>query len=59
MAIFWQRHESADPTSDGNETAQLGLFGSFVVALAVAVILSFLWVGNLRCVAAAPERTNS
>jgi hypothetical protein len=40
-------------TSD-NETARLGVFGTFVVALALGITLSFLWVGELRRVAAAP-----
>jgi len=53
MAFLWSLHAKTHDR-DGYETARLGLFGSFVVALAVAVILSFLWVGNLRCVAAAP-----
>ena len=39
---------------DSDETPPLGLFGVFVLALAIGVILSFLWVGNLRRVAAAP-----
>lgn len=39
---------------DNNDTPPLGLFGIFVLAIAIGVILSFLWVGNLRRVAAAP-----
>ena len=42
------------PTTDSNESPPLGLFGVFALALAIGVILSFLWVGNLRRVAAAP-----
>ncbi|XVJ58786.1 MAG: DUF3592 domain-containing protein [Tepidisphaera sp.] len=46
----WRRE---DRESD-NETAPLGVFGTFVLSVAIGVILSFLWVGELRRVAAAP-----
>ena len=43
-----------DFDSGDNDSPPLGVFGVFVLALAIGVILSFLWVGNLRRVAAAP-----
>lgn len=46
----WRR----DDFESDNETAQLGVFGTFVVAVAIGMLLSFLWVGELRRVAAAP-----
>ncbi len=46
---------AANDHYENNDTPPLGLFGVFVLALAIGVILSFLWVGNLRRVAAAPE----
>lgn len=49
MSAWIQTSDTGD-----NETAPLGVFGTFAVALALGVILSSLWVGELRRVAAAP-----
>ena len=54
MTSTWSRTRTNDYL-DGNDTPPLGLFGVFVLSLAIGVILSFVWVGNLRRVASAPR----